>query len=186
MSIGKRIAEAVEKSAKGDPESALLSVSIAIDATASKLYGKSGRSSYKKFIHENFALITKAAFGSLTIGSLSIKYAHPDIEPHPDGRCPIEDIFYHVVRCGLLHQAYLHSSIRFTDKIHFSAKEGILTLPNSIVVGLIVAVVACPVNSGETSPVECSVTLGRIERPLNGLWGKRDELEKELLKKSRT
>jgi hypothetical protein len=40
MSIGKRIAEAVEKSSKGDPEGALISVSIAIDATASKLYGK--------------------------------------------------------------------------------------------------------------------------------------------------
>jgi hypothetical protein len=53
MSIGKRIAEAVEKSSKGDPESVLISVSIAIDATASKLYGKSGRSSYKKFIHKN-------------------------------------------------------------------------------------------------------------------------------------
>jgi hypothetical protein len=79
----------------------------------------------------------------------------------------------------------LHSSIRFTDKIHFSAKDGILTLPNSFVVGLIVAVVACPANSGETSPVECSVTLSKIKRPLNGLWGKRDELEKELLKKGR-
>jgi hypothetical protein len=183
MSIGKRIAEAAEKSAQGDPESALISVCIAIDATSAKLYGKSGRSSYKKFVHDNFALITKVAFGNLTIGALRIGYAHPDIDAHPDGLCSIEEIIYHVVRCGLLHTAELHSSIRFTKELRFVAKDGILTLPSSFVVGLIVAVVACPVNSRETSPLACSLTLAKTERSLNELWGKRDGLEKELLKK---
>ena len=40
MSIGKRVVEAIKKMQSGDAEAALIPTSIAIDATATKLYGK--------------------------------------------------------------------------------------------------------------------------------------------------
>ena len=60
MSISKRIAESVDKMVAGDAESALIPVSIAVDATASKVYpNKNNNQAYKDWIHDNLSLITK-------------------------------------------------------------------------------------------------------------------------------
>lgn len=92
--------------ARNDPERALLPLSAAIDATATKLYTQRGRKSYKEFIHQNLNLITEVSFGT-SILNINLKYDHPDLEADPDGRCSIQNILYHVVRCGLVHSAEL-------------------------------------------------------------------------------
>jgi hypothetical protein len=62
MSVGSKVAEAIEKMAVSDYEEALFQICSAIDATATAEAGKRGRGSYKDFIHDNLTLITKIGF----------------------------------------------------------------------------------------------------------------------------
>src|SRR6266699_7136605 len=105
MSIAKRIREAVERYAEGDFEASLVPMSIALDATATKVYSRRGKSSYKRFIQENMVLITKIASGGPSVENFYFGYNHPEIEPDYQGRVSIQAILYHVVRCSLLHSA---------------------------------------------------------------------------------
>jgi len=176
MSIAKRVAEAVEKMSQNDAEGALLPVSAAIDATATKHFNRRGRKSYKDFIHENLGLITEVAFGQ-SVMNINLKYDHPDLEPGPDGLCTIQDILYHVVRCGLAHSAELPSTLKFVDEYKFQVENDLLVLPSSLVYGLIAAVVVCPENADQTIPDHYGLNVRGFQIKLNDLWGKKQELE---------
>jgi len=175
VSIAKRIAEAVEKMAHNDAEGALLPVSAAVDATATKHFNRSGSKSYKDFIHENLGLITKVAFGA-SIMNINLKYDHPDLETGPDGVSTIQDILYHVVRCGLAHAAELPSTLKFVDENKFQVKHDLLVLPASIIYGLIVAVVVCPENGDQSIPDDYGLNVRGFHIKFNDLWGKKQEL----------
>lgn len=175
MSISKRITEAVQKMAENDAEGALLPLSSAVDATATKHFSRSGRKSYKDFIHENLDLITKVAFGK-SIMNINLKYHHLDLDTGPDGLCTIQDILYHVVRCGLAHAAELPSTLKFVNENKWQVEDNLLVLPASIVYGLITAVVVCPENADQTISVEYGLNVRGFQIGLNKLWGKKQEL----------
>ena len=176
MSIGKRIAEAVEKMAQNDPEGALLPLSSAVDATATKLFSRRGRKSYKDFIHQNLALITKVGFGPSVL-NINVKYSHPDLETDQAGLCTIQDVLYHVVRCGLAHAAELPPTLRFVDESRFEIDNDVLSLPGSLVYGLLAAVVVCPANTDQAIADNYGLDVRGFQVPLNRLWGKKTELE---------
>ena len=179
VGIGKRVFEAVEKVQAGDPEGALIPVSIAIDATSANLYGTQGRSSrdsFKKFIDEYFPVITRVAFGGAVIGKLRVKYYHPEIKKNPGGICSAAEIFYHVIRCGLLHDACLPASLKFEEGNIIAVQDGLLVLPASLIDGLIMAVVVCPDNADKSLPSERSFNIGGSDYPLSNFWGKKDDL----------
>lgn len=176
MSIAKRVAEAVEKMAQSDPEGALLPISSAIDATATKHYNRRGRKSYKDFIHENLGLITKVAFGP-SILNINLKYDHPDLTIGPNGLCTIQDVLYHVVRCGLAHSAELPSTLRFVDEDKFRVENNLLVLPASLIYGLIAAVVVCPANIDQTISESYGFNVRGFQITMNNLWGKKAALE---------
>ncbi len=116
MSIGKRIEEAIAKMDAGDCEGALIPASIAVDATATQEYpALTNNQVYKSFLGDNLDLFTRASFGGIRIGRIALKYDHPDSRSSADGTCTVEQILYHVVRCGLLHQAGLPPTLRFTS-----------------------------------------------------------------------
>lgn len=175
MSIAKRIAEAIDKMAQNDAEGALLPVSAAIDATATKYFGEIGRKSYKNFLHENFGLITKVGLGPAIL-NLHLEYDHPDIQRNADGTCTIQDILYHVVRCGLAHRAELPSNLRFTDEYQFTTQGNVLILPASLVYGMVVAVVMCPVNTDQSVAEQYGINVRGFQIQLNKLWGKKEEV----------
>ena len=176
MSIGKRVAEAVDKLAQNDAEGALLPISSAVDATATKHFNRRGRKSYKNFIRENLGLITKVGFGA-SMMNVSFKYDHPDLETGPDGVCTIQDILYHVVRCGLAHSAELPSTLKFVDENKCQAGNGLLVLPASLIYGFIAAVVVCPENTDQTIPERYRMNVRGFQITLNDLWGKKTEFE---------
>lgn len=175
MSIAKRVTEAIDKMAKNDAEGALLPICTAIDATVKRYRGASGRKNYKDFLHENLGLITKVGLGS-AISNFHLKYDHPDIQQNTDGTCQIQDILYHAVRCGLTHEAKLPPNLRFTDEYKFAAEDGILILPASLIQGMIVAVVACPVNSDQSVSENYEINIRGFQIKLNKLWGKQKEI----------
>jgi hypothetical protein len=90
--------------------------------------------------------------------------------------CSAESILYHVVRCGLLHEACLPASLRFETTNTITVRDGLLVLPASLIVGLVMAVVACPANGGESLPSECSFSIGGRDYPLSSFWGRQDDL----------
>lgn len=182
MSIGKRVVEAIEKYFAGDAEGALIPTSIAIDATAQKFYGKQGRGSYKQFLSDNLRLITRSGLNGRVIANLNIAVPDeflakwPDMKTGPDNLCPIQDIFYHVVRCGLLHSGALPAQLKFESEAKIIVASDLVTLPSSLVLGFLVAVIACPANAGETLVGNYTLGLNDYQIPLNILWGKKDRL----------
>jgi hypothetical protein len=175
MSIGRRVADAVDKVAAGDPEGALHAICAAIESTAKQEFGKPGRSSYKEFIHSNLGMITAVAFGGTQVLNIYLAIDHPDLPKGADGLCSIQDIFYHVVRCGLYHDSGLPSALEFADEQRIRCENGHLVLPTSLIYGLIAAVVVAPVNRGESTGKTTILNLGDFPIPVSHLWGRRSE-----------
>jgi hypothetical protein len=148
MSVGKRVTEAFDKMLANDPEAALFQICAAVEHTAKGEGRPGGKTSYKSFLTDNIPIICAIGIGPALAG-LGVPYTHPTLPATPDGSSRIEDIIYHVVRCGLYHEASLPGDIRFTKKVIGAAQDGTLNLPEMLVTGLIVAVVASPVNVNE-------------------------------------
>ena len=179
MSIGKRIEEAVEKMQRGDAEAALIPTSIALDATAKKEYPQIRRNdvAYKQFIRENFGFITKVAFRGTTIGALHVKFDHQDVRPGRDGTCSIEQILYHVVRCGLIHDGQIPKNLRFVKEDVIKCEGGkSLTLPAGLVYGLIAAVVVAGSNASERVRDDLVFNFRGRAAPVNEVWGQKEKL----------
>lgn len=189
MSIGKRVAEAIQKYN---------------DATAQKAYGKPGRGSYKQFVKDNLYLITKIGLG-ISIENIILKVPpeylakFPEMKADSDGSCRIEEILYHVVRCGLLHEAQLPPNLHFHFDTpghgQFSVAPDKLQIPASLIMGLAIAVITCPANLDEQMDEGGYLTISSAVNaayqresgelmlhgygiPFNHLWGKRDSLWK--------
>jgi hypothetical protein len=188
MSIGKRVSEAWDKLEAGDPESALFAICPAVDATAKREFGKGGRRSYKDFISNNMQLITMLGLGGMNTKELWLPYPNigknEDLKKgeggfYPLGLYPFEEIVYHIVRCGLGHEAELPPDLEFVDKPEIrSDPSGKLFLPASLVLGLIFAVMLAPVNKDETDSKSRSIRLGdQYPVPLSRLWGRRSEVQ---------
>ena len=178
MGISKRIAEAIDRMCAGDAESALIPACIAVAATSHQVYPtKSDNQSYKDWLHDNLALITRVGMGNVSIANFYLKYKHPDLKPDNNDYCSLEQILYHVVRCGLIHNAELPSTIKFTSEgVIKIDNDGILTLGSSLIYGLIVAVIVCPVNAGGKIPADYSIIVAGKTLPLNRLWGNKATL----------
>ena len=176
MSIGTRVADAIDKMDAADPEGALFAICAAIDSTAVREYGKRGKSSYKKFIHENLGLITSIAFAGTRILNIRLGYEHPEIKKRANGLCSIEEILFHAVRCGLYHEACLPSNLKFCEPKEIRVEDGKVVLPSSLIFGFVMAVVVAPVNKIEISPKLSSLNFGSFAIPISMLWGRRGEL----------
>lgn len=148
MSVGKRIVEAVDRLVARDMEGALIPAMIAVDATANKSYPKikDNNKRFKRFVHSSLDIITRLANIGILIdggGEFRMNYTHPRMKPTPDGCHPIQDILYQI-RCDLLHEAEIPSNTQLTNKLAFGGSP--FLLPESVLYGLIAAVVVAPVN----------------------------------------
>ena len=175
MSIGKRISEAIEKMDSSDFEGALFAICAAIDATAKKELNIRGRDAYKTFIHQNLGLITDIAFGGTKILNINLKYEHPNIKKTPEGLSSIQDIIYHVIRCGLYHEAKMPDDIKFSSEQKIKVGNNNLILPASLIYGFIVAVMISPANKNEDTSKDEILNLYNFPIPINKLWGRREE-----------
>jgi hypothetical protein len=178
--IGKRVAEAFVKLHSADYEGALIPTSISVDATAKKARtGEGTGAAYKGFLRDNLNLITRVAMGGGGISNLNLGggYSHPKLHPNADGFFPVEQLLYHVVRCGLLHEGCLPSEIQFVAEARIEGGAR-LTVPAGFIVGMLAAVVVAPVNAGERVPVDYGFVFptGRSAR-VNELWGRPDLVE---------
>ncbi|MNO25526.1 hypothetical protein D3C76_153660 [compost metagenome] len=125
-------------------EEAFCLVCIAIDASAQKEYPnlKVGER-YKRFITSHFITICNKGFPGIIASFIRVK-VNVDVKNlrvDENGYVGMEDIIYHVIRCGLVHDCAIDQSVRFIDStIIGDWQEGSFLLPKAIIVGLMDAV----------------------------------------------
>ena len=100
---------------------ALCLACISVDACASKYYShisKKNSERYKLFLKNNFSIICKYGFPGIEASNIRIKVNIPNIALKPDknGYVDMEQIIYHVLRCGLVHECNIEKTIKFTNQ----------------------------------------------------------------------
>ena len=178
INIGDRLKEAIDYMDRKSPiEYALTPTCIALDLTAKKVArkDKSSRSDYKDFISDYMWLITYMGLPGILAGQIKIKFSHPDIKNDSKGYCGIEDIVYHVIRCGLIHSTGLDSRIRWEEgTVLGTDNSGILTLSSKFIWGLIGAIVFCPQNRDEKIGKTYWISIGDFKFFIQEVWGRVD------------
>jgi hypothetical protein len=179
MPISTRVTEAFTKLKAGDPTEALFAICAAVERTARGEGLPKGKSGFKQFVATSMPVIAAIGVGPALAG-VRFSYSHPDLKPSADGTCGLEDVVYHLVRCGLYHDAEISPQLVFTANQIGPGTGGTLMIPAGVVAGLIIAVVAAPSNtSGRTQP-GFFVGVGERRYVLNDWWGRRDELIADL------
>lgn len=119
-------------------------VCSAIDASAAKKFPQlSVGDRYKQFISQHFRTISKFGFPGIEASKIRIKLdcQIESLRPDKDGYVDITQIIYHTIRCGLVHNCAIDSSIIFTDQTIIGNYEpNKFTLPRSLIWGLIAAI----------------------------------------------
>jgi hypothetical protein len=178
MPIGDRIKEAIDKMQQRDNVNSLIQVSIAIDATAKKIYPKLKTSERcKAFIRDNQAFITRTAFGLLEIqGPFELEFNGQDGKTHTK---TFEEVLYHLVRCSLIHEGDLPNEVEFTDSKSIGVTNGgKILISTNIIMALIMSVIASEPNAREKLPICYTATIDNRNLILNDFWGKKEELYK--------
>lgn len=151
------------------------SVCIAVAGTAKKAFPKEryDGKKYKVFLRRHMGLIAFVATGLALKRGVSIRlgFDHPAVRKDDEGYCTLEDILYHVVRCGLIHESVFPNAVRFGDNL--SSDGG---LPKCILNGLILAVIVAPENKNESLPQDWIQEIKGKPVILNDFWGKEQEL----------
>lgn len=181
VKVGNRVQSMIDHMDKGELELALSDICIAIDITAQKYYGKtsSSRKDYKDFLEENIWMILVAGVGSFITQSIKVPFHHPNINLDDEGYCTIEQIVYHVMRCGLIHGTGEDSKIVWNDSVPLLAvdKDGNLQLSPCFIWGLALTVITCEVNKDERVNDTCWISMASFKYLINDLWGKRESVK---------
>ncbi len=191
MSIGKRVRETLDKLAAGDHEAALIPACIAVAATASKTYThlQYDNQKYKTFLSDNRDIIIEMALGVQT-PEISFKFIHDEIRrPKDPGMATVEEILYHVVRCGLIHDGELNTAIHFGQSNEFGLLDNEVVIPPEIIDGLPMAVIGSRCNKdarlhGASYSFTFRQNNGDVQVEISDLWGQKDTLL-ELLSNTR-
>lgn len=173
--IGNFLSDAINKIIAGDYEMATASLCIAISGTAIKAFPNENKDStrYKRFLQQYMSLIIYVATGlALKKGApFRVHFDHPKVPKDSEGNCSLEDILYHIIRCGLLHEAVFPSIIILGNNISGNGE-----VPIGILSGLIIAVIVAPENIYERLTQDYSQIINGKNVNLNDFWGREQEL----------
>lgn len=144
MSVQSFISAAKHLHQDGYYYEALCLVCNAIDSCAFKRYPhEKVTDRYKKFLTDHFLIISAYGFPGVTASNIKIKMNTKidNLKPDSNGYVNMEQIIYHVIRCGLVHNCEIEKSITFTEHtIIGDWNNDKFTLPKSLILGLIKAV----------------------------------------------
>lgn len=124
-------------------EEALCLVCIAVDACSNNQYpNKRNAERYKLFLKNHFTTICRYGFPGIEASNIRIKVTIPSIslKPDSDGYVDMEQIIYHVIRCGLVHECNIEKTIQFTESTVIGDWDEKFYIPKDIIWGLIKAI----------------------------------------------
>ena len=180
VTVGQRVQSMIDHMSKGEIELALSDICIAIDVTSQRYYGvpASSASCYKRFLKENIWMIVVTGMGSLITEAIKLPFTHKDIKTDSEGYCTLEQIIYHVMRCGLIHGTGEDSKIKWNNNVPLAIdKEGNLNISPSFIWGLALCVITCSVNKDEKVGDSCWISMASFKYLINDLWGKRNSVK---------
>lgn len=180
ITVGNRVQSMIDHMEKGELDLGLSDICIALDVTSQEYYKKtsSSRTVYKDFVKENIWMIVATGMGTLITESIKLPFQHPDIQSDADGYCTLEQIIYHVMRCGLVHGTGTGSKIIWNANIPLAIDNtGNLNLSPSFIWGLALAVITCNVNKDERVKDTCWISTMTFKYLINDLWGKRESVK---------
>ncbi len=175
MSIGTFVSSSLELTSKGKYDVALSLVCSAVDATSAKCFpeGKTNNSRYKSFLMKNMRIVTTYGMPGVSAGGIRIKCINiPDLKTDTDHMVGLEDILYHVIRCGLIYQCDIEDRIEFTERTMLGDFEGKFRIPYAIIFCLIMAVILSKENLSERVPGTKEFNVNGRNVDLNTFWGK--------------
>ena len=144
MSIKSFVSAAKILYAEGFYEESLCLTCSAIDACSALVYpDKRVTNRYKLFLKAHFRTISKIGFPGISASGIRIKVniGIPELKTDSNGYVDMEQIIYHVVRCGLVHSCSINTSVVFIDQTmigDWNADK--FYLPKALLLGLIAAV----------------------------------------------
>jgi hypothetical protein len=184
IAVGRRVQESIDHMGKGEIALALTPACIALDVTSQRHAGTthSSRTTFKRYVKEYLWLITYMGFPGLMASTVRVPFSHPDVKPDAAGAVGVEDIIYHVIRCSLVHSDDTAAKIKWNRSIALGLDQaGNLVLNQSLVWGLLGAVVFSPTNKAEKVPDEYWLMVGDFKMFISELWGRVD-LAKRIVK----
>ena len=127
---------------------------------------------------ENIWMIVVTGMGSLITEAVKLPFTHKDIKSDYEGYCTLEQIIYHVMRCGLIHGTGEESKIVWNTNVPLAIdKDQNLNISPSFIWGLALCVITCPVNLHERVGDYCWISMATFKYLINDLWGKRDSVK---------
>jgi len=177
LSVGQRIQEAIDHMGKGEIMRALTPACIALDITSQRHAGakRSGRAIFKRFVTEHMWLISYLGFPGLMSSIVRVPFSHPDVKPDAAGTVGIDDIVYHIIRCGLIHSDETSAKIVWSSALALGLdNHGNLVLHQDLVWALIATVVFAPVNKSESVPETYWIQIGGFKSFVSEYWGRID------------
>lgn len=123
-------------------DEALTLVCISVDACASKKYeSKYNGEKYKKYLRDNFSIICKYGFPGIQASCIKIRnIKNVKLITDDKGFVGVEDIIYHLIRCGLVHECNIDETIELTEKTEIGSDNNKFFIPKDIILGLIASV----------------------------------------------
>ena len=181
MSIAKFISGAITLNNLGQYNTAFALVCSSVDATSKKIFPtENNNTRNKSFIKKYFRIISTYGFPGISAGGIKIKCSNiPDLKTDNEGYVGIEDIIYHVIRCGLVHECQLDSRLQFIDQTRIGDFDKYFQLPKQTIWGLIIAVVLCEKNQSEKCNENITIKINGHDYNIDEMWGQ----EKKWLKK---
>lgn len=180
VSVGQRVQSMIDHMSNGEVELALSDICIAVDITSQKYYNesRSSASCYKRFLKENIWMIIVTGMGSLITEAIKLPFTHKYIKSDSEGYCTLEQIIYHVMRCGLLHGTGEDSKIIWNSNVPLAIdKDQNLNISPSFIWGLALCVITCQANIHERVNDYCWISMATFKYLINDLWGKRDSVK---------
>ncbi len=177
VSIGRRVQEAIDYMNKGEIGLALTAACIALDVTSQRYAGtsRSSRKVYKQFVKDYLWLITYIGFPGLMATTVRVPFTHPDITPDASRTVGVEDIIYHIIRCSLVHSDEKATKVVWNKVIALGLDQnGNLVLSESLLWGLLGAVILSPVNKAEKLPDNYWFSIAGFKMFISELWGRID------------
>lgn len=131
--------DAIELYNKGHYITSLALICCAIDACAKIKYNESKNNvGIRKWVNENIVTISSKGLPAIFGKNCKFKFGEiANLKKDIDGYSGIEDVIYYLIRCSLIHECDVSSSIILVNRNIFMYDDNKIIIPNKIIEGLI-------------------------------------------------
>lgn len=196
MRVSKEVTKTIDEFVAGDPESAMAHACMAVDGSAREAYPRMGVGErFTTFLRDHVDVLER--MGLFGLDAVDSRFAVPQEMLRRDGAAPdIADLIYTVHRCAHGHGDAVPSNFELLPNgenwmLEVGNQDGSVRLPESVIWGLLGAVVLSDTNAHQPAVAQDYELLWRpskvkeadwLTMPINDWWGReRDFLAIALL-----